>query len=450
MATPLYTALTAYLERSRCSFHTPGHKGQAPLPATLLSPFFDLTELPETGSLYDGGDAIEEAECEAAVSFGAGQTFFSGGGCTLCMQTMLALAAARGGAVLMGRNAHRSAVHAAVLLDLDVRWLLTMEPEAVETLLRTEHNIRTVYVTSPDYYGRLADIAALSAVCRRHGAALLVDNAHGSHLGAFGCHPLQLGADATADSAHKTLPVLTGGAYLHLAADGVFASLPRTQVKSTMALFGSTSPSFPVLASLDLAQDWWRSQGTEAFLRLQQRAQSLFETVRAFGMDPAFERCDPVRLTLDCGKGDARELAQRLREDGQEPEYADSRYCVLLLSPFHTEAQLCTLQTVLEKQLSRPLPKAAESPFSAAMPTKLPVRRKRLREATLVAAETVAVEKAVGRISASTVCPCPPGVAVIVAGEVFSRELTASLKAAGVDTVLVVREEAPNGKEECI
>ncbi len=440
MATPLIDALTRYIRLGRVSYHTPGHKGQAPLLDPLFDSAYDLTELPETGSLYDGGDAIEQAEIEAARVFGAAETVFSGGGCTLCIQTMLGLAAKRGRAVLMGRNAHRSAAHAAVLLDLDVHWLISLEPEAVAAELSAHPDIRTVYVTSPDYYGRLADIAGLAAVCHRYGAALLVDNAHGSHLGAFGMHPLMLGADATADSAHKTLPVLTGGAYLHIAKNGAFADLPRGQVKAMMALFGSTSPAFPTLASLDAAQDWWGREGTEAFVQLKKRAKPLFDTVEALGATPLFERCDPVRLTLDCRDGDAAVMAARLRELGIEAEYADARYVVLLLSPFHTDEQLARLNEAIGCAAATPLPRAAISPFSAAMPARLPRRAMPLREAAFADAENIPTANAVGRISASTICPCPPGVAVIVGGEVFDRELCDKLCAANIRTVNVIKE----------
>ncbi len=440
MATPLWDALTRYERLQRVSYHTPGHKGQASLLNPLLTASMDVTELPETGSLYDGGDAIEAAEQEAARVFGAGQTFFSGGGCTLCIQTMLALALRRGDTVLMGRNAHRSAVHAAALLDLDVKWLTCLEPHEVETVLLRETSIRAVYVTSPDYYGRLADIEGLAAVCHRHNAALLVDNAHGSHLGAFGCHPLALGADASADSAHKTLPVLTGGAYLHLAQNGRFADCTREQVKAKMALFGSTSPAFPTLASLDLAQAWWETEGQAAFVRLRERTQSLFETVRMCKLSATFDRCDPARLTLDCHDGDAAIFAQRLRERGAEPEYADARYVVLLLSPFHTDEQFALLKQAIREAASEPLPQAVISPFSAGMPPTLPERAMSLREALFAAHESVPTAQAVGRISAGTICPCPPGVAVIVGGERFDANILDKLSAAQVQTVRVVTE----------
>ncbi len=130
----------------------------------------------------------------------------------------------------MARNSHRSAVNAAALLDLDPVWIWPekgrVSPQSVDHILKTTPDIRAVYVTSPDYRGILCDIPALAAVCRTYGVPLLVDNAHGSHLGAFGLHPLALGADMTADSAHKTLPVLTGGAMLHLS--GVPCPMPPT------------------------------------------------------------------------------------------------------------------------------------------------------------------------------------------------------------------------------
>lgn len=128
----------------------------------------DLTELPDTGSLYDGGDAIQAAEEEAARQFGAARTFFSGGGCTLCIQAMLMLASG-GGRILMARNAHRSALHTAALLGLDPVWCWPdytrptgpIGADAVEKMLNTDHNIRSVYITSPDYYGNLCDVAGI-------------------------------------------------------------------------------------------------------------------------------------------------------------------------------------------------------------------------------------------------------------------------------------------------
>ncbi len=440
MATPLWDTLQAYTARGRVSYHTPGHKGQAAFLEPLMTLSMDLTELDETGSLYDGGDAIEAAEREAANVFGADKTLFSAGGCTLCMQTMLALAAERGNKVLMGRNAHRSAVHAAVLLDLDVRWLTETSPETVEAALAADPAVRTVYVTSPDYYGRLCDIAALSVVAKRHDAALIVDNAHGTHLEAFGMHPLQLGADATADSAHKTLPVLTGGAYLQIAKDGVFADVPRERIKSLMGLFGSTSPSFQVLASLDMAQHWWQSEGRSAFRALCEKRKEIDLLLWLKDWHPNFSLADPVRLTIDVKECDARQIAQAMRQYGCEPEYVDSRYIVLLLSPFHTEEQWRQLYVAIDTAPPVTSVPDEEPLFSAGMPRELPQRVMSLRAASLAPSETIDCAQAQGRISAQTISVCPPGVAVIMPGEAVSASLCTRLVAAGYETITVVKK----------
>lgn len=448
---PLADALRGYAAKGRASFHTPGHKGRAGLLGELAGLEYDLTELPETGSLYDGGDVIEQAEKLAAPAFGAAGTLFSAGGCTLCIQTMLLLGAGAGSRVLFLRNAHRSAVHAAALLGLEPVWLWP-GPDGrpvtagIAETLNNDKNIHAVYITSPDYYGRLADIPAIAAVCRQAGVPLLVDNAHGSHLGAFGLHPLALGAAMTADSAHKTLPVLTGGAMLHIGRrpDGA-PWAARAEAKAAMALFGSTSPAFPVLASLDLARDWWVRAGGEAYRLTAGEAAGLRRAAREAEIGVLDgPRQDPARLTLDTGSAgvDGRVAAEFFRAEGCEPEYADGRYVVFILTPFNTPAELGRLREAvhgLAVALRRGRffgrrPKAAyawdgERPERACSP----------REALLAPCETVPAAEAAGRVAARTVCPCPPGVAAVVPGERIRQEMALRLEQAGFDQLVVLR-----------
>lgn len=452
--TPLVKAIQRHIYRKTASFHTPGHKGRAGLLKTLETLENDLTELPDTGSLYDGGDAIEEAEKLAARAFGASLTCFSGGGCTLCIQAMLLLGAGAGGRVLMARNAHRSAVHAAALLGLPVRWLWPestdgtsfQQPsvESVETALREETGIRAVYVTSPDYYGNLCDVEGMAAVCRKAGVPLLVDNAHGSHLGAFDRHPLRLGAAMSADSAHKTLPVLTGGAYLHIG-EGVRVS--RSEAKAAMALFGSTSPAFPVLASLDLARRWWEEEGPAAFRALEGRVAALRRTadasgaVRAAFADRPERLRDPVRLVLDGEPGGftGEELGGWFRAAGCEPEHTDGRYAVFILTPFNTEEELARLEEALRRLRPSGGPRRTGSRFSPAVQGDVPERALSLREALLRPVETVGAEAAAGRIVGRSICPCPPGVAAAVPGERISPAMAQALKKWGIPEVVVLK-----------
>lgn len=452
---PLADTMAAHLYRQTASFHTPGHKGRAAVLKSLESLSADLTELPDTGSLYDGGDAIEEAEILAARAFGADNTFFSAGGCTLCIQAMLAIGVPPGGRVLMARNAHRSAVHAAALLGLDVAWLWPegekdggfQQPtvENVESSLSADKSIRAVYVTSPDYGGRLCDIPALAAACRRAGAALLVDNAHGSHLGAFGRHPLALGADMTADSAHKTLPVLTGGAYLHMRG----AAAAREQVKAAMALFGSTSPSFPVLASLDLARGWWEREGPEAYRRVAEEAAALRRAAaRTHVVAPAWpgwpeERRDPARLVLDGGPGGltGEALAAYFRAAGCEPEHAGGRQVIFILTPFNTPEELERLHAAIARigDWAAGAPHGSSRTFAPFPAGERPLAVLPMRQALLQEKESVPTEEAAGRIAAQTVCPCPPGIAAAVPGERLSEALAQSLAAAGISRIVVLK-----------
>ncbi len=399
----------------------------------------DLTELPDTGSLYDGGDVIQQAEQQAASAFGADLTLFSAGGCTLCIQTMLLLGGGRH--VLMARNAHRSAMQAAALLDLPITWVWPkagqITAEEIDAALSADSSIQSVYITSPHYYGVLADIPAIAAVCRRHGLPLLVDNAHGSHLGAFGLHPLQLGADMTADSAHKTLPVLTGGAYLHIRQRDFFAKISPLQAKAAMSVFGSTSPSYPVLVSLDRAAGWWQAEGAAAFQRLAARLSALpTGAFTSFKNLPRSLR-DPVRLTLDCGDRDARAAAARLREWGIEPELADARYVVCIPTPWNTEEELSRLEQAVARLGEVSLPRCRSAAFSPAAIGTPPAVALSPRQALLSPKQEVPVRESIGRICGAAVCPCPPGVAALVPGEVVSAEMAEFLESCGIRRIVL-------------
>ena len=256
----LSEAMQAYIEREAVRMHTPGHKGMLPRPLAEAAQY-DLTELEGTGSLYAGGPPFAEAETLFAGFYGDGATLLSAGGSTLGVQTMLATFLEPGNTVIMLRGCHSSALAACGLLGLNPSWVAPMPAEiGPAQAMDNCPEAAAVYVTSPDYLGRLLDIERLNALCDQRGLPLLVDAAQGAHLGFFDLHPVALGATACCTSPHKTLPALTGASLLHLKEDA-HAELAR----SRMALFGSTSPSYLVLLSLDMlagqlaktARDYW-------------------------------------------------------------------------------------------------------------------------------------------------------------------------------------------------
>lgn len=419
MSAPLYEALLRHCALGRSSFHTPGHKNNPEaLPPDLLS--LDFTELPDTDSLYDASGPILEAEKLASEVFGTARTCLSAGGCTLAIQAMLRLGAPEGGKVLCSRVIHRSAVNAMALLGLQPVWAV---PDGLLPALSAHPDVKAVYVTSPNYYGQILDLVPTARVCRSMGIPLLVDCAHGAHLMFTEprLHPLLAGASMTADSAHKTLGVLTGGAWLNLA-DARYAA----DAKSAMALFGSTSPSYPVMASLDLAREWL---GTHpgAFRPVQEAVKALRSLARARGISMPEGLCDPTRLTLctaSAGISGTR-AAEWFRGMGVEPEYADASYLVLIATPFNTPEDFRRVRRAVES-----LPVGKPLPVRPPLPP-LPPTAAGLRETLFAGTETVPLENAAGRIAAEAACPCPPGIPAVMPGERVTREAAEFLREYG-------------------
>ena len=229
MKTPIYDFVQSYIQSHTARFHMPGHKGKPYLGCEVG----DITEIDGADVLYSACGVIDESECNASALFRTAHTFYSTEGSSLAIRAMLALvreqSAEERPLILAARNAHKAFVYGCALLDLQVEWMYPEKAHHVCDATITPHQLQAilaeqtkkpsaVYVTSPDYLGNVSDIAGLSAVCDAYGIPLLVDNAHGAYLGFLerSLHPIALGATLCCDSAHKTLPVLTGGAYLHI------------------------------------------------------------------------------------------------------------------------------------------------------------------------------------------------------------------------------------------
>lgn len=418
--TPLYNALVKHKKLHRASFHTPGHKSSGIINSNLLE--LDFTELPDTDALFEASGVILECERNLAKLFGAKRTLISAGGCSLAIMTMIRLATRNGGRLLCGRNIHRSAVNAMVLLGVEPIWILPKNSgsftgkiyaQDVRKALAENSDICGCYITSPTYYGEISDISEISKVCKEYDIPLLVDNAHGSHLKFLSqdIHPITLGASMTACSVHKTLPVLTGGALLNIN-DERFVN----GAKEAMSLFASTSPPYPIMSSIDLCADYI-DRNRDVYKNLESVVAEIKSLVDNIGIKQPDGICDPIRLALNTSSmGISGESAgEFFRNMGVEPEFADSENVVFICTPFNSESDFLRLKNAIT------LLHTVDKDFTIEKRCEisLPKRVMSLREAVLGESEFIPKEDAVGRISADTSCPCPPGIPVYMPGEII-------------------------------
>ncbi len=426
----------------------PGHKGKGSLGCEA----FDITEIKGADVLYSPKGIIEESENFASELFGTAHTFYSAEGSTLAIKAMLALVATRAAKgehkplVLAARNVHKAFVYAAGLLDLDVEFIYpkagghlcacNISAEDVEEgILALSRRPCAVYITTPDYLGNLLDVKAISSVCKKYGIPLLVDNAHGAYLKFIkpDIHPITLGADMCCDSAHKTLPALTGGAYLHISksADPSFLESAREK----LSIFASTSPSYLILASLDLcnkklAEGYGEEIAKAAVdvMRVKNKLSSAHIPV---------ENSEPMKIVVkasDMGFT-GEELSEYLRENRIEAEFYDRDYLVLMCSAENEDGDFERLISALSAIRKRePIEKS-----EAAYMNEKPQRTMTIREALFAECEAVAVEEAVGRICASVSVSCPPAVPINICGEVITDASVALYKKHGIDRVCVVK-----------
>lgn len=438
MNTPVADFVQRYAKAGTARLHMPGHKGRCFLGCEP----WDITEIHGADALYEAEGILAESEQNAAALFGSQRTCYSTEGSSQCIRAMLYLAVAANGShtVVAARNVHRAFVSAAALLDLEIRWLWPEESRSLcgcpispaqleETLNSLPEPPAAVYLTSPDYLGGMAEIPALAQVCHQHGTLLLVDNAHGAYLRFLqpSLHPLDLGADLCCDSAHKTLPVLTGGAYLHLSPTAPAQLAPLA--KSALGLFGSTSPSYLTLASLDLCNRYLAEGYPQRLAEAVERLAELRERLTAAGW--RVEPSDPLRVTVAAPRGvTGQELAGQLRRQGVECEYADRDFLVLMATPENTPEELAQAAVAL-----------GQCPWEA-NPPQLPLARGEracsIRQAAFAPRETVDAAHSLGRVCGLPTVGCPPAIPIAVSGERITPEALALFAYYGIEQVEVL------------
>lgn len=442
MKTSIVSFLKSYQEKSPVRMHMPGHKGAGILGFEGM----DLTEIYGADELFAAEGIIKESEQNASSLFGC-PTYYSTQGSTLCIQTMCTIlcqdAKSKGKKpkILAGRNAHRSFIHAAALLDFDIEWLygnsdyLSCKIHAEDLEKAIIESLPTaVYLTNPDYLGNLLDIKSLASVCKKHNVLLAIDNAHGAYLRFLepSLHPIDLGADLCCDSAHKTLPVLTGGAYLHLSES--LNQVWKNDVKHFMEYFSSTSPSYLIMASLDAANEVLNTTFRNSLSECVRSVASLKNTLVQHGY--TILSGEPMKITISTKEFGytGNEIANLLMECDIYPEFYDSDYIVLMPSPYNTKDDLKRLETCLCGIERKPL--------LINKPPKLEQSKKAMnvRQALFSSSITLDVSKSLGQVCSSVTVSCPPAILPVIPGEVISESSIEVMRYYGIETVRVVKE----------
>ncbi len=444
MNTPIVDFVRSYAEKNVSRCHMPGHKGSD----ILGFEKYDITEIPGADVLGSAEGIIKMSEDNASQLFGSAHTFYTTQGSTTAIYAMLSLLkkdAFHRPRILAARNVHRAFVQGCALSDCDVDWIFPCGESSVISCRITpgqvEEAIKTsvccydgVYLTSPDYLGFIQNISEIARVCKNHNIPLLVDNAHGAYLRFLpeSLHPLDLGAAMCCDSAHKTLPAVTGGAYLHISknASEDFACRAR----DALNLFSSTSPSYLTLQSLDMCNSYICDGFSDKLSECVCRVEDLKSYISSLGCDVI--ESEPLKIVVDASSvglsGD--NLAELLRNSGIESEFSDEDFLVLMLTPFNTSEDFEKVKQAFSKMT---VGAKREKPNLSLTGTKSVIT---LREAVFSPSETIRVECSLGRICAMPTVTCPPAVPIAVCGEIITEEMIRIFKYYHIDSVKVLKE----------
>lgn len=445
MKTPIVDFVKNYADSNSVRLHMPGHKGNGKLGFEKI----DITEIEGADVLYSADGIIAQSQQNAATLFESCKTLYSTEGSSLCIRAMLylvkcfALQSGKKPFIASGRNAHKTFVTACGLLDIDVEWLLPTNVETIisccitadylkEYLSAAKQMPTAVYITNPDYLGNMVDIAEISKVCKQYNVLLIVDNAHGAYLKFLpdDKHPIALGADMCCDSAHKTLPVLTGGAYLHLSNNAPNLFIENAQ--NAMSIFASTSPSYIILQSLDGANRYIYEGYKEKLAFFVKRVAELKKVLTNKGYNLCGDEALKITIHAKPYGYTGQELSQILANKNIICEFCDPDYIVFMLSPeMHNDIEK------LQKALLDIEPK--EKIKNKAPTPSLKNKKNSFAQVLYAQKEKLPIEKCQGKISGSVDAICPPAIPVILPGEEIDADAIHSLKYYGIEEWVVLK-----------
>ena len=452
---PILKSLIEYKNEGAVAFHMPGHKrgniykkaGFDYLWGDLLA--LDTTEVPGIDNLHCPEGAIFEAQSLAAKAFGAEHTFFLVNGTTSGIYAMILAAANPGDKIIIPRNCHRSVYGAVTLgrlvpvyidpeVDQELGIAMGIKPEAVEYILEKHRDAKAVVITNPTYYGVCSDLKRIAEIVHERGMLFLVDEAHGSHFvfnKRLPVSALEAGADMTSQSIHKTLPAMTQSSMLHVKSERVDIE----RLKVFLQLTQTTSPSHILLASLDAARFIMQEKGQELLDDAIDWSNWVRNEINSISglycLDSGIigkngvSNLDPTRITVNFGAFGitGTKVEDILRKDFKiQMEMSDLYNIVAITTIGDNKADYARLVIALKnikgmgtrKAMSKAPVMFFKTPETSIMPW----------EAVYYEREKIEAEKSIGRICGEMIIPYPPGIPVLIPGEIISREVYEYLK----------------------
>lgn len=443
---PIVEALKQAYENPTYQFHIPGHtKGSGVLPefkklVGRKALNVDTTdEFDNLGTLHPATGPIKEAQELAAKAFGAKKTFFLLNGSTAGNLALAMALTKKGQKILTNRNCHRSVLTGMIISGAEPLWLVpkrfedwgiwgNVTPESVEEMLNTHDDISMVWITNPTYEGVVSDIKSISAICKRHKIPLIVDEAHAC-LWNFNKHlptpALKLGADAVVHSLHKTGGSMSQSSMLHIAENSL---IDADAVEKALKLLHTTSPSLMLLASLDAARANLESQkGKKQLQRAINNAKYLRREIEQMehihDLKPDFGyMTDVTKVFIRADGLSGKRLESILEIDFNiEVESASDAGLLLLSNIGNTKSDMEYLVKCLKKIDETTYSDICYLENKKHMPMLTPIIKMSLRDAFYSEKETIPKDLAIGRVSAEVIAECPPGIAVLLPGELITE-----------------------------
>lgn len=444
MNAPLMEGLLKYKNKKSVRFHMPGHKGRIAYDLAKFIPFIDVTEVEGTDNLHNARGVIDKAQKKASNIYGTKRTFYSVNGTTAGIYAAITSSVKPGEEILVQRNCHKSIYNALVLgrikghflypkYDEQNNILTVIDPLEIDDILTKNKNIKAVVIAYPSYLGICSDINTISDIIHKHDKILIVDEAHGSHLKFNKSLPISAesaGADIIVQSTHKTLPAYTQSSMLHLNSERV----DEDRLSKMMSMYQSTSPSYILMASLDMAIDYMDNEGRKRLEKLLFFIDKFVNNMKSvegidiFTGDENY-KFDKTKIVINATKLGLRgsDLENILRKDYNiELEMSDLYYALAMVSVMNTKEDLDKLYLAL-KDVSKVYSKDSlkeEKNIKYIYPKK----QMEIYEAFNEESKFVRLDEAVDELSADYIIPYPPGVPILAPGEVLSSDIMDYIK----------------------